>query len=60
MARLRRLSVDYIVVRRANYDDAGYARVAASLLAAGGLGTPRVLGAGLDAAAVYPVLPAEP
>jgi hypothetical protein len=58
LARLRRLSVDYVVVRRRNFDDDGYARVAARLLGTAGLGVPRVLGTGLDEAAVYPLLPA--
>lgn len=59
-ARLRRLSVDFIVVRRRNFDEAGYARVAAALLAAPGFGAPLVLGAGPDEAAVYPLLAAAP
>ena len=58
--RLRRLSVDYVVVRRRNFDDAGYARTAARLIGTAGLGVPRVLGSGLDEAAVYPLLPAAP
>jgi hypothetical protein len=60
IARLRRLSVDFVVVRRNNFDDAGYARIAAALLAAPGFGAPIVLGAGRHEAAVYPLLEAAP
>jgi hypothetical protein len=60
VARLGRLSVDYVVVRRANFDDRGYAQVTASLLATPGFGPPQVFGAGRDEAAVFPLLAARP
>jgi hypothetical protein len=61
IARLRRLSVDYLVVRRINFptDDA-YARATAPLLASRDFGSPRVLGKDRDEAAVFALLPAQP
>jgi hypothetical protein len=58
IARLRRLSVDYVVVRRANFrtDDA-YARATRPLLLSREFGAPLVLGAGLDETAIFPLLP---
>jgi hypothetical protein len=54
IARLRRLSVGYVVVRRRNFrDDAGYAQATAPLLARRDFGAPQVFGAGLDEAAVF-------
>ncbi|MEO5824031.1 MAG: hypothetical protein ABIT71_26285 [Vicinamibacteraceae bacterium] len=58
VARLGRLSVDYVIVRRSNFDDRTYARVTAALLATPGFGPPLVVGAGRDEAAVYPLLAA--
>jgi hypothetical protein len=55
VARLGRLSVDYVIVRRANFDDRGYARMAATLLATPGFAPPLVFGGGLDEAAAYPL-----
>jgi hypothetical protein len=60
VARLGRLSVDYVIVRRANFDDRGYARVTASLLASPGFAAPQVFGTGREEAAVYPLLAARP
>ncbi len=58
IARLRRLSVDYLVVRRRNFtSDDGYARATAPLLAGRDFGSPQVLGRGLDEAVVFPLRP---
>jgi hypothetical protein len=58
VGRLRRLSVDFIVVRRKNFvDDDHYARATASLLADRDFAAPQVLGAGMDEAAVFPLRP---
>jgi hypothetical protein len=58
VGRLRRLSVDFIVVRRRNFvDDDHYARATAPLLADRDFAAPQVLGAGLDEAAVFPLRP---
>jgi hypothetical protein len=58
LARLRRLSVDYVVVRRGNFtSDDGYARATAPLIADRAFGAPQVLGSGLAEAAVFPLRP---
>jgi hypothetical protein len=58
LGRLRRLSVDYVVVRRSNFtSDAGYARTTAPLLAERAFGAPLVFGSGLGEAAVFALLP---
>lgn len=58
IGRLRRLSVDYIVVRRSNFtSDDAYARSTAPLLADRAFGTPLVLGAGAGEAAIFPLRP---
>ena len=58
IARLRRLSVDFVVVRRANFpDDDAYAQTTAPLLARRDFGAPQVFGAGLDEAAVFALRP---
>jgi hypothetical protein len=61
IARLRRLDVDYVVVRRANFltDDA-YARATTPLLVSRDFGPPNVVGAGRDEAAVFALKPAAP
>ncbi len=60
VARLGRLSVDYVIVRRRNFDDRRYAQVTAALLATPGFGPPQVVGTGRDEAAVYPLLAVRP
>jgi hypothetical protein len=60
VARLGRLSVDYVVVRRRNFDDRRYAQVTATLLATPGFGPPQVVGTGRDEAAVYPLAAPRP
>jgi hypothetical protein len=60
VARLGRLSVDYVIVRRANFDDRGYAQVTAALLATPGFAPPQVFGTGREEAAIYPLVPREP
>ena len=58
LGRLRRLSVDYVVVRRINFtSDDGYARATAPLLAERAFGAPLVFGSGLSEAAVFALLP---
>jgi hypothetical protein len=58
LGRLRRLSVDYVVVRRKNFtSDDGYARATAPLLAERAFGAPLVFGSGLGEAAVFALLP---
>jgi hypothetical protein len=58
IARLRRLSVDYVVVRRRNFaGDDQYAHATAPLLGNPAFAAPQVLGAGLDEAAVFPLTP---
>ena len=58
LGRLRRLSVDYVVVRRINFtSDDGYARATAPLLAERAFGAPLVFGSGLGEAAVFALLP---
>ena len=60
VARLRRIPVDYVIVRRSNFDDAAYARLTVSLLASPGFSSPQVFGAGRDEAAVFHLLGARP
>jgi len=61
VARLRRLSVDYVVVRRCNFtSDDAYARTTAPLLISREFGAPLVLGAGRDEAAIFPLRPVQP
>jgi hypothetical protein len=58
LGRLRRLSVDYVVVRRSNFtSDDGYARTTAPLVALRAFGAPLVFGSGLGEAAVFALLP---
>jgi hypothetical protein len=56
VARLRRLSVDFVVVRRENFtSDDAYARATSPLLSSRDFGAPLVLGAGLGEAAIFPL-----
>jgi len=58
IGRLRRLSVDFVVVRRRNFpDDDSYARTTAVLLATRDFGAPQVFGTFLDEAAVFRLRP---
>ena len=58
IGRLRRLSVDFVVVRRCNFlDDASYAKATAPLLARRDFGAPQVFGTGPDEAAVFALRP---
>jgi hypothetical protein len=58
LGRLRRHSVDYVVVRRCNFTPEAYARLSATLIGVADLGAPIVLGAGEDETAVFPLRPA--
>jgi hypothetical protein len=60
VARLQRNAVDYVVVRRNNFDDGAYARVTAALLVTPGFAPPQVFGTGRDEAAVYRLSAARP
>lgn len=53
IARLRHLSVDYVVVRRRYFSADGYARLCATLIALPDFATPQVFGEGLDEAAIF-------
>ena len=58
IGRLRRLSVDFVVVRRRNFvDDDHYAQATVPLLAVRDFGAPQVFGSGLDEAAVFALRP---
>ena len=58
IGRLRRLSVDFVVVRRRNFpNDDSYARTTAVLLAVPDFGAPQVFGTFLDEAAVFRLRP---
>jgi hypothetical protein len=61
IARLRRLDVDYVIVRRVNFptDDA-YARFTTRLLTARDFGPPNVVGHGIEEAAVFGLTPGPP
>jgi hypothetical protein len=61
IARLRRLGVDAIVVRRANFaSDDAYARVTTPLLTGRDFGPPNVVGDGRDEAVVFELKPGPP
>jgi hypothetical protein len=61
IARLRRLDVDAIVVRRANFtSDDAYARATTPLLTSRDFGPPTVLGSGAEEAAVFVLKPGAP
>jgi hypothetical protein len=61
IARLRRLSVDFVIVRRINFpDDDAYARATTPLLGDRAFAAPQVLGRGLEEAAAFPLMPAPP
>jgi hypothetical protein len=53
IARLRNLSVDYVVVRRRYFSSDGYARLCATLIGSPDFGAPQVFGEGLDEAAIF-------
>jgi hypothetical protein len=58
IARLRRLSVDYLVVRRRNFStDDVYARTTAPLFTGRDFADPHAFGTGLDQALVFPLRP---
>ena len=58
IARLRRLSVDYLVIRRRNFtSDDAYARATAPLIAGQDFAAPQVMGKGRDETAVFPLRP---
>jgi hypothetical protein len=58
IARLRRLSVDYLVVRRRNFStDEAHAAATAPLVAGRDFAGPQVLGAGLDRSDVFLLRP---
>ena len=60
VARLQRLSVDYVVVRRVHTDGEAFLRLDTQLKAVPAFGPPLAFGTGADAAAVYPLRPAAP
>lgn len=61
LARLRRIGVDYVVVRRINFtSDDAYARATTPLLISRDFGDPNVLGEGLEEAAVLALRPGPP
>ena len=53
--RLRRHSVDYVVVRRRHFTPEAYARLSAALIRVADLGAPIVLGTGRDETAIFPL-----
>jgi hypothetical protein len=59
IGRLRRLSVDFLVVRRRSFpDDDSYAETTVQLLRVRDFGAPQVFGTGMDEAAVFRLRPA--
>jgi hypothetical protein len=58
LTRLRVLSVDYVVVRRANFaDDDAFARQTRALLGSPAFGAPQFFGDGRDQVAIFPLRP---
>ena len=60
IAHLRWLSVDYLVVRRRNFDDAAWTRQTTTLLAVPDFGAPQIFDKGLDEVAIFPLRPGGP